>query len=557
MRLRAAAFRAGLGAVHGGDGVGHQVLQLQRFHQVGVPDQAAVGNRHVAQLAPDLGDLRHPLAQAFAVAEHRGVGLHGALHFQPQIGHPDAALGMAGAIEPVERGLAGARRQRRLRPVRLEHHRAPVRRGPAEHHQVEQRVGAEPVGAVHRHAGRLAHRHQPRHDRVGLVAGRPQHFGADIGGNAAHVVVHGRQHRDRLARHIHAGEHPRGFADAGQPLVQDLRAQVLQVQHDVFFVGPAAAPGIDLQRHRARDHVAAGEVLGGRGVALHEALALAVGQVAALAARPFGDQAAGREDAGRVELHELHVLARQAGAQHHGVAVAGAGMRRGAGQEGAPVAAGGQHHGLRPEAVDGAVFQVPGDHPAAGAFLVHDQVEGEVFDEELHVVLQRLLIQRVQDGVAGAVGGGAGAHRRRLAVILHVAAERALVDAAVLGAAERHAVVFQLVNRRDGRAAHVFDGVLIAQPVRPFHGVVHVPAPVVLAHVAERGADAALRRDGVAAGGEHLGDAGGGQPGRADAEGGAQPRPAGAHHHHVIGVVDHLVSAAGRFADRVHLGSVR
>ena len=176
--------------------------------------------------------------------------------------------------------------------------------------------------------------------------------------------------------------------------------------------GPQPRPALISSVIERRHHVARGEVLGGRGVALHEALAFAVGQVAALAARALGDQAAGGEDAGRVELHEFHVLARQAGAQHHAVAVAGAGVRRGAGQEGAAVAAGGQHHGLGAEAVDGAVLQAPGDHAAAGAVLVHDQVEGEIFDEELDVVLQALLIQRVQDGVAGAVGGGAGAHRR-------------------------------------------------------------------------------------------------------------------------------------------------
>jgi hypothetical protein len=53
-------------------------------------------------------------------------------------------------------------------------------------------------------------------------------------------------------------------------------------------------------------------------------------EIAAFAARAFGDQAARAVDAGRVELHELHVLQRQAGAQHHGIAVAGAGVGRGA-----------------------------------------------------------------------------------------------------------------------------------------------------------------------------------------------------------------------------------
>ena len=98
---------------------------------------------------------------------------------------------------------------------------------------------------------------------------------------------------------------------------------MVEVQVDVVLVLADAAALADLDGHRARDDVARGEVLGGRRVALHEALALGVGQIAALAARAFGDQAAGAVDAGRMELHELHVLQRQAGAQHHAVAVAG------------------------------------------------------------------------------------------------------------------------------------------------------------------------------------------------------------------------------------------
>src|SRR3546814_13544135 len=76
---------------------------------------------------------------------------------------------------------------------------------------------------------------------------------------------------------------------------------------------------------------------------------------------------------------------------------------------------------------------------------------------------------------------------------------------------------------------------------RSFHGVVHVPAPVVLTHVSERGRDAALRRDGVAAGREHLGDAGGLEAGFGKAQGRAQAGAAGPHHHHVVGQLDDLV----------------
>ena len=184
-----------------------------------------------------------------------------------------------------------------------------------------------------------------------------------------------------------------------------------------------------------------------------------------------------------------------------------------------------------------AVIEFQRDHAAAGALVVHDQVDGEELDEELRRMAQRLAVHRVQHGVAGAVGGGAGALRLALAVVQGHAAERPLIDLAVLGARERHAPMLQLVDRVGRVAHHVFDRVLVAEPVRPLDGVVHVPAPVVRMHVAERGGDAALCRDRVRAGRKHLGDAGGAQAGFAAADHGAQARAAGADHDDVVGVI--------------------
>ena len=64
-----------------------------------------------------------------------------------------------------------------------------------------------------------------------------------------------------------------------------------------------------------------------------------------------------------------------------------------------------------------------------------------------------------------------------------------------------------LNNRIRRFLAHEFNGVLIAQPVRPFYRVKHVPAPVVLTHVAERRTDTTLRGDRVGSRRKHLGDA--------------------------------------------------
>ena len=161
------------------------------------------------------------------------------------------------------------------------------------------------------------------------------------------------------------------------------------------FAGPQPRPAlISIVIERETTSRLARSLAVGR-VALHEALAFGVRQVPAFAAGTLGDQAAGREDAGGMELDEFHVLGRQPGAQYHARAVAGAGVRRGAGQVGTPVSTGCQDNLLGTEAMDAAVFQVPGHHAAANALLVHDQVEREVLDEEFHVVLQALLVQCV------------------------------------------------------------------------------------------------------------------------------------------------------------------
>ena len=176
--------------------------------------------------------------------------------------------------------------------------------------------------------------------------------------------------------------------------------------------------------------------------------------------------------------------------------------------EDAAGAAGGQQHGLGVQHVQVAGFHLERGDADHVAFGVADQVERHPLDEEAGAGLDVLLVQRVQHRVAGAVGRGAGALHRLLAVVGGVAAEGALVDRAVGVAVERHAEVLELVHDLRRFAAHVLDRVLVAEPVGALDGVVEVVVPVVLGHVAQRGADAALRGHRVRAGREHLGQHG-------------------------------------------------
>ena len=293
----------------------------------------------------------------------------------------------------------------------------------------------------------------------------------------------------------------------------------------------------DLDGHGAADDISARQVFGRGRVPLHEAFAFGVGQISAFTACAFGDQAPRAVNSGRVELDELHILQGKARPQHHRVAVASAGVGRRTGEVTASVSARRQDDHLRREPVQRAVIELPrGD--ASADTVVHDEVEGEVLDKELDGVAHGLTVKGVQNGVAGPVRRGAGALDGAFAVILGHSAEGALIDLAFVRTRERHAPMLQLINGGRCVTAEIFDRVLIAQPVRSLHGVVHVPAPVIPTHVAEACRNAALRCNRMTAGRKDLADAGRLQAGLRTAQGRAKAGSAGSDHNNVVAVID-------------------
>mmetsp|Transcript_6941 Transcript_6941/g.20278 ORF Transcript_6941/g.20278 Transcript_6941/m.20278 type:complete len:380 (-) Transcript_6941:808-1947(-) len=312
VRVRAAALLARLGRVHRRGGIGQQVAQLPGLDEVRVPHERVVRDLDVLELLDDLIHLNDALLEHVGRAVDGGVLLHGHLHVQADVRRGDGAVGEAHLVQVVDGLLAGLGRQRRHGLARLGDVGDAVGAGAAEDDDVEEGVGAEAVRAVHRGGGDLARGEEARHDGVRLVLRRLKHLAEVVRGHAAHVVVHRGQHRDGLLGHVNAGEDRSRLADAWQALGEEVRRQVVEVQVDVVRLRPDAAALANLHGHGAADDVARGEVLGARRVALHEALAFAVAQDAALAAAALRHQAARAVDARWVELHELRVLVRDA-----------------------------------------------------------------------------------------------------------------------------------------------------------------------------------------------------------------------------------------------------
>jgi hypothetical protein len=160
--------------------------------------------------------------QRLVGAEDGGVGLHGLLHLEPQLGrracrHRRGACRRSGTWRSPSRPRGTSGTALRGRPPRR---RGSRRRG----RRPRGRSASWSRGGWRRapRRSRPRRRHQAGHHAVGIALGRVQHLAPVIRRDAAHVVVHRRQHRDRLLRHVDAGEDLRRFRDARQAFGQRL-----------------------------------------------------------------------------------------------------------------------------------------------------------------------------------------------------------------------------------------------------------------------------------------------------------------------------------------------
>lgn len=128
--------------------------------------------------------------------------------------------------------------------------------------------------------------------------------------------------------------------------------------------------------------------------------------------------------------------------------------------------------------------------------------------KELTLVLHSHPIQGVKHGVARSIlSGTASIGLSPLAVFQTLTPERPLIYFPFLSSGKGQSVVLQLYYGIGGLPAHVLYGILVAQPVAPFDGIVRVPPPVVFRHISESRIDSPLRRNRMRSSGKELGDA--------------------------------------------------
>jgi hypothetical protein len=140
-----------------------------------------------------------------------------------------------------------------------------------------------------------------------------------------------------------------------------------------------------------------------------------------------------------------------------------------------PRAARGQDHALGVEQLRVPVTQIAADRPDTVARVVLDQVGGEplLVARDPLVVLHQLLVEDVQDRLAGDVGDVVGPRLRGTA-------ERPRAEMSGLVAVEGDARVLQVEDLLRRLAAHDLDRILVAEVVRALDGVEGMRFPGVL-----------------------------------------------------------------------------
>jgi hypothetical protein len=206
-----------------------------------------------------------------------------------------------------------------------------------------------------------------------------------------------------------------------------------------------------------------------------------------------------------MELKKLHIFQGHATARQDSRAVSRVGIGIGGNLEHTAEPACGKKDrlGTKHMNVTGGQFH---RHHAPATVSIQDDVNDLKLIIEKHVIFDTLLIECLQNHMAGPVGCIAGPADGCLSEVSGVAAKPTLIDLPFRGSAERKPPVLKIVYRLDRFFGQNHGGTLVHQIISAFYCVEGMPFGFVFLHVTQRRTNASLGSAGMAANGIKLGD---------------------------------------------------
>lgn len=137
----------------------------------------------------------------------------------------------------------------------------------------------------------------------------------------------------------------------------------------------------------------------------------------------------------------------------------------------------------------------------------NDEVEREILNEEMRIVIKRMEVKSMKDGMEGKVGRREGEmKRRKIEEIMNVEEKGEMIDIELLSKRERKEVMIKIVEGGRRLEGKILNGVGIEKKVRKFKGVVNMKMKDIRKNVIERRGDEEMRRKSMREGREKIGD---------------------------------------------------
>ena len=411
--------------------------------------------------------------------------LYRALQFATQCINVFAAGLVVQTLDTLAGQFTGISRQRFPIALLFDEFNHTVTSSFTKYHQVQQGVGTQTVCTVYGSTSALTCRIQTFYRHFVIFTLRNNNFAMVVGRNTAHHVVGSRHNRNRVFNRVNTGKLDGNLADARQFFHNFFCADMVNFQQYVVFVFTTAATFVDFHSHRTGNHVTGSQIFYGWSVTFHKAFAIGIQQNTTLTAHTLGDQYTSTGYTSRVELPEFHVFQRNTCTGTNTQTITGIHISIGRRSINTTAATGSKHHSFSVENINFAGFHFHGGYTDYVAVFITNQILRRPFHKELCIGTDVLLVQSMQHRMTGTVGNRTCTFYRAFTVFGSMAAERTLVDFATFHTVKRHTHVFQLNYGFRRCAAHKLNRILVAQPVRTFHGIVHMPIPTVFLHITQ------------------------------------------------------------------------
>jgi len=226
-----------------------EVLKLESFDQVSVPDVSSVRDADVLVLLRDVVDLSAALLEEILASEDSSVSLHGLLHGQSDLSCGLSSLRISEFVKVSNGLLTSILGKFSLSLARLESFNSSVSCSSAKDDEIKERVGTKSVSSVNRCASDFTSSKETVNNLILSVSTLGDDLSLPVSRNTTHVVVDRGNDWDGFFSHINTSENVSCFRNTRKSFLEGIGRKMVQMEVYVILLGANTSAFNDFHGH--------------------------------------------------------------------------------------------------------------------------------------------------------------------------------------------------------------------------------------------------------------------------------------------------------------------